>query len=365
MESIEIVFSFDTTGSMYPCLGQVRKNIEQVVGDLFKEIPNLKIGLVAHGDYCDEGRSYLTKHVDLTSDIYSLTQFARNVGPTGGGDAPEAYEHVLMLAGKSFQWTLNSRKILVMIGDDVAHEPNYQLNKLRTDWRTEAASLSEKGIKVYTIQCLGRGHATRFWEHLAHLGGGQHLQMSQFADIVTLVNAIVYQQVSKERVEQYEQKIIKSSGMTRSLDQTFSTLTGRPRDEKGRFVAYKTKSSSGEELSPVVPGRFQVMPIEEDSIIRDFVNANGLTFQPGKGFYEFTKRETIQDKKEIVIQDKVSGDMFTGENARDILGIPLGMGKGKVSPKHGDKYNVFVQSTSYNRKLIGGTRFLYEVDMSV
>lgn len=77
-------------------------------------------------------------------------------------------------------------------------------------------------------------------------------------------------------------------------------------------------------------------------------------------FYEFTKRETIQDKKEIVIRNKVTGDMFTGSAARKLLNIPLGMGKSKISPKHGDKYDVFVQSTSYNRKLVGGTRFLYE-----
>ena len=32
------------------------------------------------------------KHLDLTRDINSLVRFITGVGPTGGGDAPEAYE---------------------------------------------------------------------------------------------------------------------------------------------------------------------------------------------------------------------------------------------------------------------------------
>lgn len=36
----------------------------------------------------------------------------------------------------------------------------------------------------------------------------------------------------------------------------------------------------------------------------------------------------------------------------------------RIRPAALDKYAVFVQSTSVNRKLVGGTRFLYEVDVS-
>jgi hypothetical protein len=40
-------------------------------------------------------------------------------------------------------------------------------------------------------------------------------------------------------------------------------------------------------------------------------------------------------------------------------GVALDL-SGKVHPKYGFDYDVFIQSTSANRKLIGGTRFLYE-----
>jgi len=60
--------------------------------------------------------------------------------------------------------------------------------------------------------------------------------------------------------------------------------------------------------------------------------------------------------------DKASGDMYTGDKARELLGLVGADPKAKVKPVALDKYRVFVQSTSYNRKLVGGTGFLYEVD---
>ena len=48
--NIEVVFSFDTTGSMYPCLTQVRRKIKETVTRLLDEIPGIRIGIIAHGD---------------------------------------------------------------------------------------------------------------------------------------------------------------------------------------------------------------------------------------------------------------------------------------------------------------------------
>ena len=360
---LEIVFSWDTTGSMFPCLGQVRRNLETVVGSLFKEIPDLKIGMVAHGDYGDEKYSgYLTKVVDLTNSIYDLTQFTRSVGPTCGfGNGGEAYELVLRQAQTAFNWSLNARKILVMIGDEIAHTPNFRDNKDRIDWRQEARKLSEMGIQIYTIQCLSRPEAPPYYSELARIGNGYHLYLDQFTDILSLVNAIVYRQVSEDRVREYEEVVANSGRMNRTLDKSFGVLTNRPRDAKGRYV--KIDSNLSDDLKPVAPGRFQIMEVgSAPRVIKEFVQDHNLIFQTGRGFYEFTKREEIQPKKEVVLRDKVTGDMYTGARAREMIGIPYGV-RGNVSPSN-LPYDVFVQSTSYNRKLMPNTRFLYEVDMA-
>ena len=93
--------------------------------------------------------------------------------------------------------------------------------------------------------------------------------------------------------------------------------------------------------------------------INDFVRATGAVFKIGRGFYELTKPELVQERKEVVLRDK-TGDMFSGEKARTMIGLPFGV-RGRIRPMKKDfGYDVFIQSTSANRKLLAGTRFLYE-----
>ena len=139
--------------------------------------------------------------------------------------------------------------------------------------------------------------------------------------------------------------------MNRGLNQMFNTMMQR---EKSDF--YQPAN-----LRSVTPGRFQVLKVDQNISIKAFVLENGLTFKIGRGFYEFTKTETIQGHKEIVLMDRATGDLFEGEAAREMLGLPVGATV-RIKPSNLEKYVVFVQSTSANRKLIGKTRFLYEVE---
>jgi hypothetical protein len=91
LTDIEVAVSFDTTGSMYPCITQVRREVVEVTKTLFADIPNFRMGVIAHGDYCDEGRTYVIKEHELSSDIASICNFVRNCGNTEGGDSPECY----------------------------------------------------------------------------------------------------------------------------------------------------------------------------------------------------------------------------------------------------------------------------------
>lgn len=59
--------------------------------------------------------------------------------------------------------------------------------------------------------------------------------------------------------------------------------------------------------------------------------------------------------------ERNTGDLFEGEAAREMLGLPVGATL-RIKPSNLEKYVVFVQSTSATRKLISKTRFLYEVE---
>lgn len=353
-QAIDLVFSFDTTGSMYPALAEVRRKVSETTKALFKSIPNLRIGIIAHGDYCDARTSYVTKHLDLTDDAAAVDYFIKNVERTGGGDAPECYELVLQEARTRQHWRAGSKRVLVVIGDDVPHPPAHNPGKI--DWRDELKKLSSDGILVHGVQALGgyRTHATAFYAALASASGGFHLQLSQFGEATELLMAVAYQQQGAEFLQAYEEEIVKSGKMTRSLSSIFDTLSRRD-PKTGRYRSVKADARA------VSPDRFQQVFVEEDQPIKDLVASIGAEFKVGRGFYEFTKKEKIQDYKEIIIVDNTSGDMFSGGAAREILGLTTGSPTSKVAPSFdGAKYSVFVQSTSANRKLIGGTRFLYE-----
>lgn len=98
--------------------------------------------------------------------------------------------------------------------------------------------------------------------------------------------------------------------------------------------------------------------------IRDFCNRRlrpqGEGYQKGCAFYlleDKNKKVTLQEYKVICIRDSHTGKIYGGNQARSLLGIPPGRYKLKAGD-HG-KWEIFVQSTSVNRKLFTGDRVLY------
>lgn len=350
---VEIVFSFDTTGSMYPCLTQVRRNIAETVKRLQKEISGIRIAIIAHGDYCDTF-TYVTNIMDFTCDGNKLSEFVQNVSSTGGGDWEECYELVLHEARTKLSWTPGTQRSLVMIGDAIPHPPSYPLNTLKLDWKKEAKQLyDDLGVRVYAVQALNNSASTSFYRTVADLTSGYHLHLDQFSSITQFIMAICFREQSMDQLQAYEDEMrTKGTGVNRSLHRLFDTLAGRGE------TTYSVDAGS-DELTPVDPSRFQVLDIDERCDIRTFVEKHSLIFKTGRGFYEFTKPEKISDKKEVVLVDKVTGDMYTGPEACNLIGAG---GSGRIKPASLEKWRVFVQSTSYNRVLMPNTGFLYEVD---
>ena len=388
MNKYDVAFSFDTTGSMAACIGQVRRQVQEVATQLLDKIPGMRISIIAHGDYCDEKTSYLMKFVDFTSDKAKIIDFVTKVGTTGGGDAPEAYEYVLREAQK-LSWDSEKCRALVMIGDDVPHPADK--NPYNIDWRKEVKELVSMGVNIYSIQCLNRGYGPTktFWRQMATMSNGYHLYLDQFNSITQMMTAICYKQVGQEALEQYQDRLTNHlGGMTIAMKQMFDVMLGKKKiedveEENDRRYDWRDahhaepkhkkihKRDGGEEvdlkggadLKPCRPARFQICNVDKDGAIKQFAIENGLEFKVGRGFYEFTTPEVISKKKEVVLQKKDTGEIFEGAAARKMLGLDDYNEKGRIAPTKFKEYRVFVQSTSYNRKLEGGTMFLYEVDL--
>jgi hypothetical protein len=174
----EVVFSFDTTGSMSPCIAAVRKDVEKTCQDLFSLFPGLRIGLIAHGDYCD-GQKCMSS-LRLTDDQKAIARFVQGVPNTNGGDSPECYEYVLRVA-QEMGWSEGVGKMLVLIGDDMPHPPDFPGAPMRLDWREELDYLKGQGVKVFPMQCLFhqyRKDENEFWKELASRAGTQLFQFA-------------------------------------------------------------------------------------------------------------------------------------------------------------------------------------------
>lgn len=171
----EIVFSFDTTGSMACCIADVRRKLEATCESMFDNIKDLRVGFIAHGDYCDGDNCINT--LDLTDDQGKIFDFIRNTPNTSGGDHPECYELVLSQA-KGFSWSDKELgKALVLIGDAEPHPPSYPQNTDNLDWKEELAKLKESGVSVYGMQCLN--HGGNFWSTLSELADTPLLRLTQ------------------------------------------------------------------------------------------------------------------------------------------------------------------------------------------
>jgi hypothetical protein len=196
-----------------------------------------------------------------------------------------------------------------------------------------------------------RTHSKHFYTEIAAKTKGLYLTLDQFAQVNDLILAVCYKQEGTERLKEFEKEVKSKGRMNRAVDAMFATLLGREKASDFRAT----------DLTAVPSGRFQVLHVDSDIDIKSFVLSQGATFKKGRGFYEFTKTETIQDYKEIILEDRATGDMYQGKRARELLDLPE-RGSIRIKPDKALKYRTFVQSTSVNRKLIGGTAFLYEVE---
>lgn len=151
---------------------------------------------------------------------------------------------------------------------------------------------------------------------------------------------------------------------TKNLAATTSFYTARSKGvrsvsnfyeiDTSKIEAKKTVQKNLDEIKPI---DYMLLPVHKDSVIKDFVESWTLApYVVGSSYYLLTKPEKIQAYKGIILQDKQSGKLYGGSNARKLLNLPDH--EVKVNPANATKYNIFVNSSSTNRKLIAGTQLV-------
>ncbi|VDI13275.1 Hypothetical predicted protein [Mytilus galloprovincialis] len=235
-KSVEVVFSFDTTGSMSPYLENVRKKLKETCQKLLRDIPSIKIGIMAHGDYFDY-ENYVIKIQDLTSNVQQLVDFASSTSSTSGGDAPECYEWALHKA-QQLDWSEDSAKALVVIGDHEPHPPSYTDQNI--NWHTELDVLKGMGVKVYGVFCNSiEGNARKFYEELADRTGGCLLRLANFSLITEMFLGVCYKESNKEQLEAFTEELKLEGKLTEETKDLMKQLE----DTKPASEERKTKGT--------------------------------------------------------------------------------------------------------------------------
>ncbi len=106
-----------------------------------------------------------------------------------------------------------------------------------------------------------------------------------------------------------------------------------------------------------VTNELRIMSVTQEISIRDFISQKGMTYNVGSCYYQLSKDEKVQQNKNIILYDKASKKYMSGKRVRDLIGLPYD-GDAKVKIGNHANYDIFVQSTSVNRKLVRGTRLL-------
>lgn len=156
---LDMVIAFDTTGSMSAYINAVKTHVKELVPKLFSSNPDLRIGVVAFGDYCDMrsednfGNAYQV--LELTNDENKIISFINGAKETYGGDGDEFYELVIKKITEETAWREGSTKAVLLIADAAPHKVGYSykyiVSNAQIDWREEAKKASELGIKFDTI----------------------------------------------------------------------------------------------------------------------------------------------------------------------------------------------------------------------
>lgn len=120
-----------------------------------------------------------------------------------------------------------------------------------------------------------------------------------------------------------------------------------------------TKRVAAAGLVPLQPAQYVMHQVRDVGTlaIRPYCELmTGRKYKTGEAFYQLTKPETIQPQKTVAVRRKKTGEVYVGANARDLLGLPDT--SARVRPLHNPEYDIFVQSTSVNRKLVVGTELM-------
>ncbi|MBI2479227.1 MAG: VWA domain-containing protein [Planctomycetia bacterium] len=180
---LDIVITFDSTGSMGGEIREVKEQIKRIGGTLLKMVPKARISICT---YRDNGDEYVVEGLPLTSEITEIDEYLAGISADGGGDEPEAVQEGLRWAVNNNQFRTNARKMLLLFGDAPPHPQDHgTCLSIASDFQREHGGI------VSTVTCRRRTRLDEFIE-IAEMGGGEAFLTSDERQIMEQLIVLVF-----------------------------------------------------------------------------------------------------------------------------------------------------------------------------
>lgn len=214
---IDVVFVIDTTGSMNSSISAVKNNIRNIVESISSKTKSARFALVTYQDHpCCGGSSddYPSKiETDFTSNVEVLNKAVNFIQLGNGGDWKESVYSGIK-TGLNLQWRAGVKKIMIVIGDAPAKDPE-PVTEL-TEQSIVDAAYAVDPAQIYIIDTSGHNMMASVMS-LAERTGGAYLQVDDSNKLADQINASVENATNKPNAwinRQYVAKI----GDTLELD---------------------------------------------------------------------------------------------------------------------------------------------------
>ncbi len=192
---LEVVFCFDSTGSMGGIIQECKSRIRTLIKVVTYLVPNARIGVVTYRDwkkYDLDDYEYLVKYLPLqTCDkdgIDKIQRFLRETEAYGGGDIPEAVQAGLATAVDKMGWNPRAMKIVIVFGDAPPHPED---NGLSTTLDLCKRFKTMRGV-VSAIDTTGESKLMDEFRQMAAAGGGEATFLNDERAIIKQLTVMIF-----------------------------------------------------------------------------------------------------------------------------------------------------------------------------
>jgi hypothetical protein len=182
-DGLDIVITFDSTGSMQGEIDQVKNQIRRIGSTLLTLVPKARIGICT---YRDQGDEYVVRGLPLTSDIQAIESYLSGVRADAGGDEPESVHEGLRWSIQQNTFRPRARKVILLFGDAPPHQED-----LPTCLRLASDFHGQQQGTVSTVTCRSPRKLRAFLE-IADVGGGEAFVTADERQIMTQLIVLVF-----------------------------------------------------------------------------------------------------------------------------------------------------------------------------